>query len=56
MYAIKRKDTGKILGRGNVWKNPDEYSLMVWYDKDLADYYMKHSVPKRINSEVIEFN
>ena len=53
MYAIKRERDGKILAVGNVWKKPEEHNLMVWYEKALAEHYMKHAVPNRIKTQVI---
>lgn len=56
MYAIKRKDNGKILGVGNRWMKPNESPLLIWYERELAEHYMKHSVPNRIKSEIISIN
>ena len=56
MYAIKRKDNGKILGVGNRWMKPNESPLLIWYERELAEHYMKHSVPSRIKSEIISIN
>ena len=53
MYAIQRTDNHKLLAKGNVWVDADEFGIMVWYDFDLALYYHEHSVPSRIDTEII---
>lgn len=53
MYAIQRTDNHKLLARGNRWVSADEFAVMVWYDFDLAKHYQKHSVPKRIDTQII---